>query len=250
MKKILFFGPDKDQNEVFSEWLKGENYPIKSTDNFEQIVPFLSEEKYDILILDIDSPEIREQLLDLCRIMKKDHRFSKLSIITLTYRKNTQLIASSIEAGVDNFIFKPFETESLLNRLSTILQQIKLKSKGKKVLDLNQINYLINLTGESTREDFFLLSSVIFNKLIIDKVAGIIGEPIMVIIMKRLRNIVGEDYRFVKEVRLENGKIFLDKVDQASPEVPVEKLVMAFRDYLHGFLQLVLSLTSNILMDR
>lgn len=250
MKKILFFGPDKDQNEAFSEWLKGENYPIKSTDNFEQIVPFLSEEKYDILILDIDSPEIREHLLDLCRIMKKDPRFSELSIITLTYRKNTQLIASSIEAGVDNFIFKPFETKSLLNRLSTILQQIKLKSKGKKVLDLNQINYLINLTGESTREDFFLLSAVIFNKLIIDKVAGIIGEPIILIMMKRLVNIVGEDYGFINEVKFENGKIFMDKVDQVSPEVPVEKLVVAFRDYLHGFLQLVLSLTSNILMDR
>jgi len=250
MKKILFFGPDKDQNEAFSEWLKGENYPIKSTDNFEQIVPFLSEEKYDILILDIDSPEIREHLLDLCRIIKKDPRFSKLPISVITYKKNTRIITSSIEAGVDNFMFKPFETDSFLSRLETMFKQIELKSKGKKVLDLNQINYLINLTGEATREDFFLLSSVIFNKLIIDKVAGIIGEPIILIMVKRLVNIVGEDYRFVKEVRFKNGKIFLDKVDQASPEVPVEKLVMAFRDYLHGFLQLVLSLTSNILMDR
>lgn len=250
MKKILLFGPDKEQNQVFSDWIKGENYLIKSTDDLEQILFLLSKGKYNTLILDFDSPEIRENLLDLCRIMKKDRRFSELFIITLTYRKNTQLIASSIEAGVDDFIFKPFETESFLNRLDIIFKHIKLKCKGKKILDLNMIEYLINLAGEGTREDFFLLSSVIFNKLIIDRVAGIIGEPIILIMMKRLGDIIGENYRFMQEIRFENGKIFMDKVDQVSPEVPVKNLVMAFRNYFHGLLQMILSLSSNILMDR
>lgn len=250
MKKILLFEPDKEQSEVFSDWIKGENYLIKSTDNLKQILLFLSEEKHDILILDFDLPELREYLLDLCRIIKKERRFSKLPIIILTYKKNTELIASSIDAGVDNFIFKPFETESFLNRLDIIFEHIKLKSKGKKILDLDMIEYLINLTGEGTREDFILLSSVIFNKLIIEKVSGIIGEPIILIIMKRLGDILGENCKFMQEIRLENGKIFMDKADQVSPEVPVENLVMAFRDYIHELLKLILSLSSNILMDR
>lgn len=250
MKKILFFESDKEQREVFSSWLKGEGYEVKSTDNSQQILPFLSGEKFDILIIDIDFPETTDSLLNLCQILKKDQHFSEFTITVITYKKNTKIIANSIEAGVDNFILKPFETESFLSRLGTIFKQIELKSKGKKVLDLNYINYLIKLTSETTREDFFILSSVIFNKLIIDKVKGILGEPIIVIMMKRLGELIGGDYEFVKEARFSDGKILMDKVDKVTKDVPVEKLTIAFRDYVYGFLQLIQTLTSDILTER
>jgi len=249
MKKILFLEVDKEQSEVFSEWLKREGYEVKSADNSKQILPFLSGEKFDILIIDVDFPEIAESLLNLCQILKKKQYFSEFPITVLTYKKNIKLIADSIKAGVDNFILKPFETDSFLSRLSTIFKQIELKSKGKKVLDLNYINYLIKLTSETTREDFFILLPIIFNKLIIDQVKGVIGEPVIVIIMKRLGELIGGDYEFVKEVRFSDGKMLIDKVDKISKDVPVEKLTTAFRDYVYGFLQLIQTLTSDILME-
>lgn len=251
MKKILLFEPDKEQSEVFSSWIKGEGYEVKSTDNSQQVLPFLSGEKFDILIIDIDFPEGADSLLNLCRILKKDQYFSEFPITVITYKKNIEIIAKFIEVGVDNFILKPFETESFLSRLDTIFKQIELKSKGKKVLDLNFINYLIELTGETTqREDFFILSSVIFNKLIIDKVKGILGEPIIVIMTRRIGDLVGEDHGFAKEVRFSNGKILMDKVDKVSKDIPVEKLTIAFRDYVYAFLQLIQTLTSDILTER
>lgn len=250
MKKILLFEPDKEQSEVFSLWLKEEGYEVESTDNLKQVLPLLSGEKYDILIMDIDFSEVTESLLNLCRILKKDQYFLEFPITVITYKKHTEIIANSIEAGVDNFILKPFETDSFLSRLDTIFKQIEFSSKGKKVLDLHYINYLIKLTSETTREDFFILSSVIFNKLIIDKIKDVIGEPVIVIIMKRLGELIGGDYEFVKEVRFSDGKMFIDKVDKVSKDVPIEKLIIAFRDYIYGFLQLIQTLTSDILMDR
>jgi len=249
MKKIVFLGPDKEQNEVFSGWLKGEGYEVESADNSKQILPFLSGEKFDILIIDIDFPEAIESLLNLCQILKKDQYFSEFPITVITYKKNIKIIADSIEAGVDNFILKPFETDSFLSRLDTIFRQIELKSKGKKVLDLKYINYLIKLNSETTREDFFILSSVIFNKLIIDKIKGVIGEPVIEMIMKRLGELIGGDYEFVKEVRFSDGKMLMDKVDKVSKDVPVEKLIIVFRDYIYGFLQIIQTLTSDILME-
>jgi len=250
MKKILLFEPDKGQSEVFSEWLKGEGYEIKSTDNSQKVLPILSAEKFDILIMDIDFSETVEFSLNLCRTLKKDHNFSEFPITVLTYKKNIKLIADSIEAGVDSFILKPFETDSFLNRLGTIFREIELRSKGKKVLDLNYINYLIELTNETTRKDFFILFSVIFNKLIIDKIKDVIGEPVIVIIIKRLGELIGRDYEFVKEVRFSDGKMLIDEVDKVSKDVPVEKLNTIFRDYVYRFMQLIQTLTSDILMDR
>jgi len=250
MKKILFFEPDKEQSEVFSGWLKEEGYEVESTDNLKKVLPLLSGEKYDILIMDIDFPEVTESLLNLCRILKKDQYFLEFPIVVITYKKNIKLIAGSLEAGVDNFMFKPFKTGSFLSRLDTIFRGIELKSKGKKVLDLNYINYLIQLMTEITRENFFILSSVIFNKLIIDKVKDIVGEPIIEIITRRLGDIIGENYGFAKEVRFSNGKILMNKVDKVTKDVPVEKLTFAFRDYIYGFLQLIHTLTSDILTER
>ena len=249
-KNILLFEPDKEVKKVFIDWLKEEKYSAKPVENPEQILARLSGEKFDILIIDIDFPEVAESLLNLCRILKKDRHFSEFPITVLTYGKNTKIIANYIEVGVDNFMLKPFETDSFLSRIDTIFRQVELKSKGKKVLDLNYINYLIKLTGETTRKDFFILSSVIFNKLIIDKVKGVIGEPVIVIIIKRLGELIGEDYEFVKEVRFSDGKILMDKVDKVSKDVPVEKLTFAFRDYVYGFLQLIQTLTSDILIER
>ena len=249
-KNILLFEPDKKVEKLFIDWLKEEKYSAKPVENPEQILARLSEEKFDILIIDIDFSENTESLLNLCQILKKDQRFLEFPITVLTYRKNIKIIANSIEVGVDNFILKPFETDSFLSRLDTIFKQIELKSKGKKVLDLNYVNYLIKLTSEATREDFFILSSAIFNKLIIDKVKDIIGEPIIVIIIKRLGDLIGEDYGFVKKVRFSNGKILMDKVDKVSKDVPVEKLSVAFREYVYGFLQIIHTLTSDILMER
>lgn len=247
-KNILLFEPDKKVEKLFIDWLKEEKYSAKPVENPEQILARLSEEKFDILIIDIDFSENTESLLNLCQILKKDQRFLEFPITVLTYRKNIKIIANSIEVGVDNFILKPFETDSFLSRLDTIFKQIELKSKGKKVLDLNYVNYLIKLTSEATREDFFILSSAIFNKLIIDKVKDIIGEPIIVIIIKRLKELIGADYGFVKEVKFSNGKLLIDKVDKISKGVPVEKLTIAFRDFVYGFLQIVKTMTSDIIL--
>jgi len=227
-KNILLFEPDKEVEKLFNSWLKEKKYKSKSAESIEQILTLLFEVKFDILIIDIDFSENTESLLNLCQILKKDQRFLEFPIMVLTYRKNTKIIANSIEAGIDNFVFKPFEANIFLNRINAILKGIELNSKGKKVLDLNYINYLI--------------------KLIIDKIKDILGEPIIVIIIKRLKELIGADYGFVKEVRFSNGKLLIDKVDKISKDVPVEKLTIAFRDFVYGFLQIVQTMTSDIIL--
>ncbi|MBU1147144.1 MAG: hypothetical protein KKD11_02230, partial [Candidatus Omnitrophica bacterium] len=62
--------------------------------------------------------------------------------------------------------------------------------------------------------------------------------------------LIGEDYAFMREVKFSNTQILMTGVDRVSKNIPVAKLSMAFRDYIYAFLQLVQSLTSDILMER
>lgn len=210
----------------------------------------VSKEAFNLLIIDIDAPEMTEEYLRLCETLKKNPRLSDIPITVLTYKKDAQKIAGAIEAGADNFVLKPFETNSFLKRIETICKEIELKKQGKKTLDLNYINYLIELTGESSREDFFFLTPVIFNKLIMDKVKPILGEPVIIMMMKRLQELIGEDYQFMKPAGFQNYRLIMDGVDKVSKGISLKKLTSAFRDYTYAFLQLVKTLTSDILMEH
>lgn len=250
MEKILLLEPDKEQAELFTAWLKGEGYDVNSLDSLQEVQASVSEDRFDILLMDIDEPEITEPSLKLVQTLKADPRFADLPIVTLAYGKDVKKIAYTIEAGADNFVLKPFEVDSFLRCLEAIFKEIELKKQGKKVLDLNYINYLIALAGEAEREDFFVLAPIIFNKLIIEKINTILGSPIITQMIKRVNEIIGADYEFMKSAEFSGNRLSLDGVDKASRDIPGGKLTTAFRDYVYGFLQLVNTLTSDILMER
>jgi DNA-binding response OmpR family regulator len=250
MKNILLFDPDKETETLFSGWLSDAGCTVSSADSLEEIPHLLAENQFDILIMDIDFPESADSSLKLCATLRSDPRLSDLPITVLTCKRDIRKIARSIEAGIDNFILKPFNEDFFLVRLDTIFDEYKLRPKGKKVLDLNYVDYLLELASQTNREDFFTLSPVIFNVLIMDKVKTTLGEPVINVMAKRLDELIGGDYEFIKHVRFSDSHINMEEVEHASKEVPVEKLVMAFRDYIYAFLHLTRTLTSDILVER
>jgi len=116
--------------------------------------------------------------------------------------------------------------------------------------DLNYIDFLIELATQSSRQDFFLLAPVLFDKVISDKVRVFIGDQIIMVIMRRLNDLTEEIHGFMKEVKLQNAQLLMDSVDKASKGVPVERLAVGFRNYIYGFLKLVKILTSDILTEQ
>lgn len=252
MRKILLLEPDKEQAELFTGWLRQEGYGISLTDNFQDIQGFLADDKFDILLMDMDFPVKTQDFatLQLIQSLKKDVHSSGIPIIALTYKKDIKKIVSAIRAGVDSFVLKPFETDVFLKRIDTIFKQIELKKQGRKVLDLDYINYLIALASDVEREDLFLLTPVIFNTLILEKINTILGPQVIMQIIKRTNEMIGVDYEFMKSVEFLGGRISFDGVEKVSKEAPVKKITTAFRDYVYAFLHLVRMLTSDILMER
>jgi len=246
--KILLLEPDKEQGEILAQWLKEENYESVLVNDAKDVLPALSGEKFDGMIIDSDA-NIKGSVIELHSKIKNDTRFSNIPSFILIYKTRLKEIVAFINAGIEGLLSKPFDVEDFLARLKTLAKESELSKCGKKLLDRNYINSLIALTSEADRENFFLISPVIFNKLILDKVKAIIGESVITQIIKRCNETIGEDYAFMKEIRFSDGQIVMDGVDMVSKKTPVKKLVIAFRDYVYAFLHLVSCLTSDILMD-
>ena len=247
MKKILLLEPDKEQSEGFVKWLKEANYEVKLVNDVRDVLPSLSTEKFGSVMLDIDT---KDRVMELNLEIKKDIRFSDIPLFVLIYKTRVKKIAAFINAGVEGLLFKPFDVDDFSNRLKALMKEAEFAERGKKLLDQNYINSLIELVAGAERESFFLLVPVIFNKLILAKINTILGEPIITQIIKRCNELIGKDYAFMKEVKFSSAQIFLDGVDKASKGAEVKRLTIAFRDYVYAFLHLIQTLTSDILMER
>lgn len=250
MKKILLMEPDREQAELFGAWLKEESYGVSYAVNPGEIQPFLTKEKFDILLLDIDEPRFFDNSLKLAKTLKVEARFKYLPIAVLVYASDAAKIIATIEAGVDLLMFKPFETESFSTRLEELFKEIALRAKGKKVLDLNYINCLIDLTGKLKHEGFSKLAPVIFNKTIIENISNVLDDAVIAQIIKRVNETIGKECGFMSKTGFSDGKIFFSNTDETFQKIPIAKLTVYFRNYIYAFIHLVRTLTSDVLVEK
>ncbi len=139
-------------------------------------------------------------------------------------------------------------------------QQVGVPTKPKIPLSES-----VGTKPEGGREVFFTLARIIFDKLILEKIKSVMGEPVIISVMSRLQNAMEQKgYVFMKHVCLSglpdacpagDGeqaglKLSMEEVEKRCPDIPTEDLVAEFRHFVYTFLRMVHVLTSNILIGR
>ncbi len=250
MINILLIEPDKEQAQVLVDQLKTEHCHVIPAANLQGLIAILSQRRFDILLADIDTTHEGEDLLEVCRQLKQDQRFALIPIIAIVDRGSAGKIIRALEAGVDHFLIKPFETDYVVNRINDFLASAELKAQGKKRLELEHINLLMNSIGAAQRETFFQLAEAVFNLEVIAKIKDIIGESIFPYLFKRLHEMLEEEYAFMRQTRFADMRISLAGVEGITRHLPVQELTAGFKRYLYIFFKLIHALTSDILFGR
>lgn len=93
----------------------------------------------DIIILDINMPE--QSGIEVCRIIKKDHRFKHIPVLFLTASGTD--ISEAFDAGGVDYVIKPVRSEELIARLSTHIRISQLMQS------LDKANLLLEGVNES-----------------------------------------------------------------------------------------------------
>ena len=79
----------------------------------------LREEPFDLVICDWVMPKLKG--IDLLKIMRSDRALKKTPFIMVTAEATEDDITDAIRAGADNYVTKPFKTDDLAERISSIL---------------------------------------------------------------------------------------------------------------------------------
>lgn len=101
--------------------LKLENYTITAAASSEEFFEeFKATRDVSLVILDVMLPGLSGY--EICREIRKSFSVSELPVLMLTARTATQDIVMGMEAGANDYLAKPFDTDELLARVKTLIQ--------------------------------------------------------------------------------------------------------------------------------
>ena len=95
-------------------------YNFLEADDGKNALSRLEKNKVDLIISDWIMPNMSG--LELLKAVKKDEKLKKIPFIMVTAEGHKKNVLEAINAGVDNYIVKPFSSETLQEKIKKIIK--------------------------------------------------------------------------------------------------------------------------------
>lgn len=118
MKNIIIIEDDKKIRDELSIFLSRNGYICEVSTEFENIIYIILSSKVDLVLLDINLPNIDGYYI--CREIRKN---SDIPIIVVTSRDTEMDELMAMNLGADDFIPKPYNTQILLAHIASVLKR-------------------------------------------------------------------------------------------------------------------------------
>ncbi len=120
MTKILVVDDEPDAIELIKFNLKAAGYEVLTAADGEEALKKARAALPDLIILDLMLPEVDG--LEVCKILRRDHRVSATPIIMLTAKAAEIDRVLGLELGADDYVTKPFSPRELVLRVKRLLR--------------------------------------------------------------------------------------------------------------------------------
>lgn len=119
-KHILVVDDDPQITELFLDMLAGQGRYIVKTASTGYDAGILTEQfKPDLLILDYMLPDVNGNVV--CQTVRKNPKLADMKIVIVSGVVRQDEIDQLLNAGANDFIKKPFNVDSLMQRIHTLL---------------------------------------------------------------------------------------------------------------------------------
>lgn len=130
MANILFVDDEVNLRKLVSYDLKQAGFNFSVCENGEEALEMVRKQKFDLCIIDWMMPKLSG--LELVKILRKEG--SDAILIMLTAKDEEEDLIDAFEAGVDDYVRKPFSSRELMLRINAHLKRMKLSQTTIKVL--------------------------------------------------------------------------------------------------------------------
>ena len=120
MQTIMIVEDDKTIKEELKELLETSGYKTLTLNNFHNTLEDILNSKFDLLLLDINLPNINGEF-----ILREFRKVSNIPVIMLTSRVKETDEVLSMSIGADDYITKPYNPTILLLRIANIFKRME-----------------------------------------------------------------------------------------------------------------------------
>jgi CheY-like chemotaxis protein len=118
-KKILLVD-DTDTILLFLKTLlAGHDFEFLTAKNGAEAVEKARRERPDLVLLDIFMPVMDG--IEACRVMKGDPELKNIPVVIVTARSEAENVERCLDAGCDDYVFKPVRKLELLDKINRLL---------------------------------------------------------------------------------------------------------------------------------
>ncbi len=143
--KLLLVEDDTTILEGLKFCLTKESFQVDTAENGYIAIKKACESKPDLMLLDINLPDING--IDVYKELKKE---MDIPTIFLTANDLETTVVQALDMGADDYITKPFKTRELISRINSVLRRVN-KSNSENIIEIKNIK--INLNDATVYKD-------------------------------------------------------------------------------------------------
>jgi signal transduction histidine kinase/DNA-binding response OmpR family regulator len=143
-----------DDNADMRDYLRvllARNYHVECVSDGQQALDAARRERPDLIITDVMMPNLDG--FGLLRAMRSDAQLRHVPIIMLSARAGEEARAESFDAGVDDYLTKPFSPRELVSRVGSTIRLTRMRQKleGQLQEDLKAMQLLCEIGNRCIR---------------------------------------------------------------------------------------------------
>lgn len=104
-KTVLIIEDEEDAAELFAEMMRVSGFRVLKTSNSAPAISIMTNERPDVIILDIMMPEISG--LDILRLMHRNPELANIPAVVVSAKSMPADIKNGMEAGASMYLTKP-----------------------------------------------------------------------------------------------------------------------------------------------
>lgn len=145
-KTILIVDDDEDLSFIISEMLESYGYQVSYAESGTRAFEMLSENKYHLILLDINLPETTG--FELCEELRKA---SDVPVIFASARTSETDRITGFDIGGDDYLPKPYSMQELLSRVNALFRRAYGFSEEEKTITFG--NVTVNITSRKVTKN-------------------------------------------------------------------------------------------------
>jgi diguanylate cyclase (GGDEF)-like protein len=257
MGHVLIVDDNEDNLLLFQEYLEDHGFDTSLATSGAQALEFLKENTADVIVLDIQMPEMDG--FEVCRRVKSNEATRDIPVIFVTAKfQDVDHVATGLYLGANDYLYKPVAEKELVARVSVMVRLKAAEDEVRRISVTDELTGLYNrrflrkrLEEEISRarRSQLPLSVVMMDldhfKNINDSYGHATGDKVLCAVAEVLENSLRHGDIFGRWGG-EEFMIFLPGNDREGAEITAERLRAAIAGLDLGHLQPGLALTASL----